>query len=77
MVALEPGLVKASRGYDMYAGRLPWSNRPGFYNAISRGEVSSVRFGTAIYVPRWALEALANGDVDALRAEQHSEPAAV
>ena len=61
------GLIKASDALREYAGRLPWASKPSFYMAVSRGDVPSVRFGAAVYVPRWALEALANGDVEALR----------
>ena len=64
------GLVKASDALREYAGRLPWTSKPSFYLAISRGEIPCVKFGAAVYVPRWALEALANGDVNALRRDR-------
>lgn len=63
----EPGFLRASVGFQRYRGRLPWANRASFYLAISRGEIPSVRFGTAIYIPRWVLKALASGDVEALQ----------
>ena len=72
MSATEAGLIKASNAFRKYEGRLPWRSRPRFYLAISRGEVPSVRFGSAIYVPIWALEALANGDVGALNEARQS-----
>ena len=66
-VTQKAGLVKASVGWHEYRGRLPWNSRPSYYAAIERGEIPSVRFASAVYVPRWALEALVNGDVDALQ----------
>ena len=74
MTTREQGLVKASAAFREYAGRLPWASRPSFYQAIEREEIPCVRFGTAIYVPRWALEALAVGDVEALKQARHTAP---
>ena len=62
-----PGLVKASVGWHEFRDHLPWNSRPSYYSAIDRGEIPSVKFGTAVYVPRWALEALASGDIEALK----------
>lgn len=61
------GLIRAGDAWREYEARLPWGSRPSFYNALQRHEIPSVRFGTAIYVPRWALEALANGDIEAIK----------
>ena len=74
MTTRERGLVKASEAFREYAGRLPWASRPSFYQAVERGEIPCVRFGAAVYIPRWALEALANGDVETLR--RHREQSA-
>ena len=57
------GLVKASEAFEEYRDRLPWRSRPLFYRAIKRGEVPSIRFGIAVFVPRQALEALADGNL--------------
>jgi hypothetical protein len=65
------GLVRAGVAFEEYAGRLPWNTRPSYYKAIERGEIPSLKFGSAVYVPRWALEALANGDVEALHRGRH------
>lgn len=60
------GLVKASEAYEEFREGLPWGNRTSFYLAIERGEIPAVRFGSAVYVPRRALEAIAAGDLVAL-----------
>lgn len=62
----QAGLVKASAGWAEFQGRLPWRSRARYYLALSRRQIPSARFGSAVYVPRWALEALATGDLDAL-----------
>lgn len=64
----QAGLIRAGRAFDEYAGKLPWHSRPTFYNAIARGEIPSVGFGAALYVPRWAMDAIALGDVEAIKA---------
>ena len=65
------GFTKASEAWAEYRGRLPWRTRQNFYLAISRGDIPSCKWGAAVYLPRWALEALANGDVEALNQARH------
>lgn len=67
------GLVKASTAWREFGGRLPWATRASFYMAIARGELPCVRFGSAVFIARSTMEALANGDVEALQRDRSVE----
>ena len=67
MTTATAGLIKASEAWARYRTRLPWRNRATFYQRIAEGHIPSVHFGLSLYVPVSALEALCNGDVDALK----------
>lgn len=53
----EKGLIKASEAWEEFGPRLPWTSRAAFYAAL--GKVSwTVRWGSSLFVPRWAMEAV-------------------
>ncbi len=71
------GLIKASTAWREFGSRLPWATRASFYMAISRDELPAIRYGKAVFVARTTMEALAEGDVDALaKTRQASGPGA-
>ena len=64
------GLIKAASAWREFGERLPWATKVSFYNALASADLPSVRFGSAVFVPRWVMVALVSGDVEALHRGQ-------
>ena len=75
MTSTKTGFMRASVAWGIYKQRLPWRSRAGFYAALNLGIVSTLKNGGALYVTARDMEALAAGDMEALRRGHESMPA--